>query len=66
MTPVCQFGSKIGKQNKRQMYRGHRHPLTLKSPTNRLQTSDETAMELIKLVNEGAKFLISDNVEGGI
>ena len=49
-----------------QLYRqGHRHSLTLKYPTNKSQTSDETAMELLKLVDEGAKFLISDNVKGG-
>jgi hypothetical protein len=49
-----------------QLYRqGHRHSLTLKSPTNRSQTSDETAMELLKLVDEGAKFVISDSVKGG-
>jgi hypothetical protein len=49
-----------------QLYRqGHRHSLTLKSPTNRSQTSDETAMELLKLVNEGAKFVISNDLEGG-
>jgi len=44
-----------------QLYRqGHRHSLTLKSPTNRLETSDETATELLKLVDEGAKFVIYD------
>ena len=49
-----------------QLYRqGHRRSLTLKSPTNRSQTSDETAMELLKLVDEGAKFVISDDLEGG-
>ena len=49
-----------------QLYRqGHRRSLTLKSPTNRSQTSDETAIELLKLVDEGAKFVISDDLEGG-
>ena len=49
-----------------QLYcQGHRHSLTLKSPTNRSQTSDETVVELLELVDEGAKFLISDNVKGG-
>ena len=49
-----------------QLYRqGHRHSLMLKSSTNRSQTGDETAMGLLELVDEGAKFLISDNVEGG-
>ena len=49
-----------------QLYRqGHRHSLTLKAPANRSQTSDETAMELLKLVDEGAKFVISDDLEGG-
>jgi hypothetical protein len=49
-----------------QLYRlGHRHSLTLKSPTNRSETSDETAMELLNLVDEGAKFLIFDKDEGG-
>ena len=49
-----------------QLYRqGHRHSLTLMSCTNRSETSDETAMELLKLVDEGAKFLISDNINGG-
>ena len=32
---------------------------------NRLETSDETAIELLKLVDEGAKFVISDDLEGG-
>lgn len=49
-----------------QLYRqGHRRSLTLKSVTNKFQTSDETALELLKLVDEGAKFLISDNFGGG-
>jgi hypothetical protein len=49
-----------------QLYRqGNRQSLTLKSPTNRTWTSDETAMELLKLVDEGAKFQIRDTIEGG-
>jgi len=48
------------------LYRlGHRRSLTLKSVIHTLETSDETATELLKLVNEGAKFLISDSIEGG-
>jgi len=48
------------------LYRlGHRCSLTLKSVINASETSDETAMELLKLVDhEGAKFLISD-IGGG-
>ena len=50
-----------------QLYRqGHRHSLTLKSPTNMSETSDETAMELLKLVDEGAKFQIIDTSENGV
>jgi hypothetical protein len=49
-----------------QLYRqSHRHSLTLKFPTNSTQTSDETAMELLKLVDEGAKFQILDTFNGG-
>ena len=49
-----------------QLYRqGCRHSLTLKFPTNSTQTSDETAMELLKLVDEGAKFQILDTFDGG-
>ena len=48
------------------LYRqGNRHSLTLKFPTNRSQTSDETATELLKLVDEGAKFQILDTFDGG-
>ena len=48
------------------LYRlGHRCSLTLKSIINTSKTSDETAMELLKLVDEGANFLISDGLEGG-
>jgi len=48
------------------LYRlGHRCSLTLKSVINTSETSDETAMELLKLVDEGAKFLISDTLGGG-
>jgi len=48
------------------LYRlGHRYSLTLKSAIDTSKTSDETAMELLKLVDEGAKFLISDSTEGG-
>jgi hypothetical protein len=48
-----------------QLYRqGHRHSLTLKFPTTSTQTSDETAMELLKLVDEGAKFQILVTFEG--
>jgi hypothetical protein len=49
-----------------QLYRqGDRHSLTLKFPTDMLETSDETAMELLKLVDEGAKFQIVDTFHGG-
>jgi hypothetical protein len=49
-----------------QLYRqGHRHSLTLKSSTHRSRISDETAMELLKLVDEGAKFQIRDTFEDG-
>ena len=48
------------------LYRlGHRCSLTLKSVINTSETSDKTAMELLKLVDEGAKFLISDSRGGG-
>ena len=49
-----------------QLYRqGRRHSLTLKFSTNSTQISDETAMELLKLVDEGAKFQILDTFDGG-
>jgi hypothetical protein len=49
-----------------QVYRqGPRHSLTLKSVANTFQTTDETALKLLKLVDEGAKFLIFDNFVGG-
>ena len=44
---------------------GRRHSLTLKFPTNSTRTSDETAMELLKLVDEEAKFQILDTFDGG-
>ena len=44
---------------------GYRCSLTLKSYANASDTSDETAMELLNLVDEGAKFLIFDSIEGG-
>ena len=48
------------------LYRlGHRCSLTLKSVANTSETSDETAEELLKLVDEGAKLLISDSPKGG-
>ena len=49
-----------------QLYRqGHRRSLTLKFPTDRSQTSDETAMQLLELVDEGVKFQIIDTSENG-
>jgi len=49
-----------------ELYRlGHRCSLTLKSVAITLETSDEIALELLKLVDEGAKFKISDSLEGG-
>jgi hypothetical protein len=49
-----------------QLYRqGDRRSLTLEFPTDRSQTSDETAMELLELVDEGAKFQIIDTAENG-
>ena len=48
------------------LYRlGHRGSLTLKSTIDTSQTRDETAIELLKLVDEGAKFLISESSGGG-
>jgi hypothetical protein len=49
-----------------QLYRqGHRRSLTLKSPANSSLITDETATELLELVDEGAKFQIIDTVENG-
>ena len=49
-----------------QLYRqGHRRSLTLKSPINRSLISDKSAMELLELVDEGAKFQIIDTSESG-
>ena len=49
-----------------QLYcKSHRHSLTLNFPTNRSQTPDETAIKLLKLVEEGAKFQIFDYSMGG-
>jgi hypothetical protein len=49
-----------------QLYRhGHRRSLTLKSPTEGSRISNETAMTLLKLVDEGAKFQILDTFNGG-
>ena len=49
-----------------QFYRqGPRPSLTLKSVANTFQTTNETTLELLNIVDEGAKFLISDNFVGG-
>ena len=49
-----------------QLYRqGHRRSLTLKSSTKESRISDVTAMELLKLVDEGAQFHILDTFTDG-
>jgi hypothetical protein len=61
-----EYGTPFSWDRVPQLYRQrNRHSLTLKFPTNRSQTSDETAMELLKLVGEGAKFQILDTFDGG-